>query len=96
MIGFLQGFNSDKDDVGSITTYGDDYYEQQYHHVLQYYQETKCLHRYDKFSLGGATKSIPNTKTLAFVVGTDGAAGKLARSDYYKFRVSSIRYHLSW
>ena len=94
MIDFLHGFSGDEDGVG--TTYGDDYYEQQYHHVLQYYQETKCLHRYDKFSLGGATKSTPNTKTLAFVVGTDGAAGKLARSDYYKFRVSSIRDHLSW
>lgn len=74
----------------TTNSYGDGYYEQQYHHVLQYYRETKCLHRYDKFSLGGATKSTPNTKTLSFVEGTDGAVGKLARSDYYKFRVSQF------
>lgn len=92
MIDYLKGFNSDNDDVGSITNYGDDFYEQQYHHVLQYYQETKCLHRYDKFSLGGATKSTPNTKTLAFVLGTDGAAGKLARSDYFKFRAANFMF----
>ncbi len=91
MVDFLQGY---KGDDGGIN-YTDDYYEQQYRHVLQYYQETKCLHRYDKFSLGGATKSTPNTKTLTFVVGTDGAAGKLATSDYYKFRVSSIGCRLS-
>jgi len=87
MIDYLRGSSSN----GSGTcNYGDGYYEQQYHHVLQYYRETKCLHRYNKFSLGGATKSTPNTKTLSFVLGTDGAAGKLARSDYYKFRVSLV------
>ena len=78
--------------IGGTISYGDDYYERQYRHVLQYYKETKCLHRYDKFSLGGATKSTPNTKTLTDVVGTDGASWKLARSDYYKFRVSSRRF----
>jgi hypothetical protein len=88
MLDFLQGYRTSGDDVGGIADYGDNHYERQYRHVLQYYQETKCLHRYDKFSLGGATKSTPNTKTLTFVVGTDGAAGKLARSDYFKFRVS--------
>ena len=96
MIEYLQGFDRNNNDLRDFTNYGDDYYERQYHHVLQYYRETKCLHDYDKFSLGGATKSTPNTKTLVFVVGTDGAAGKLARSDYYKFRVSSIQVHLAW
>ena len=97
MVDFLQGYNQSHKDDNGITNYADGYYERQYRHVLQYYQETKCLHRYDKFSLGGATKSTPNTKTLTFVVGTDGAAGKLARSDYYKFRVSkALLCHLSW
>ena len=90
MINYLRGCSSNGRGTDSTTNYGDGYYEQQYHHVLQYYRETKCLHRYDKFSLGGATKSTPNTKTLSFVLGTDGAAGKLARSDYYKFRVSLV------
>ena len=90
MIEFLQAYDGDDD---SAIDYSDDYYERQYRHVLQYYQETKCLHRYDKFSLGGATKSTPNTKTLSYVVGTDGAAAKIARSDYYKFRVSE-RHHV--
>eukprot|EP00536_Pseudo-nitzschia_multiseries_P000059 jgi/Psemu1/321429/estExt_fgenesh1_pg.C_20043 len=88
MVDYLQRCGAD----GGTTRYGDDCYDQQYHHVLQYYQETKCLHRYDKFSLGGATKSTANTKTLSFVLGTDGAARKLARSDYYKFRAANFMF----
>ncbi|VEU36574.1 unnamed protein product [Pseudo-nitzschia multistriata] len=88
MVDYLQKCGTEDRTTG----YGDDYYEQQYRHVLQYYQETKCLHRYDKFSLGGATKSTANTKTLSFVLGTDGAAGKLARSDYYKFRAANFMF----
>ena len=71
---------------------GTDSYEQQYRHVLQYYHETKCLHQYDRFSLDGTTKSTPNTKTLSFVLGTDGAVGKLATSDYYKFRAANFMF----
>ena len=92
MIDFLQGYENSHGGGDGITNYAGDYYERQYRHVLQYYQETKCLHRYDKFSLGGATKSTPNTKTLTFVVGTDGAATKLARSDYYKFRAANFMF----
>ena len=70
----------------------DDQYEQQYHHMIQYYRETKCLHHYDKFSLTGTTQSSPNTKTLNHVLGTNEAASKLASSHYYKYRAANFMF----
>lgn len=67
-------------------------YEIQYRNVLQYYEETKCLHKYDKFSLGGAMSSSPNTKSLQIVTGSDGADRQLARADYYKYRAANFMF----
>ena len=67
-------------------------YEKQYQDVMQYYQETKCLHKYGRFLLGGATASSPNTKSLTFVNNFDGAAALLSRSNYYKYRSSSFMF----
>lgn len=67
-------------------------YEKQYHDVMQYYQETKCLHKYGRFLLGGATASSPNTKSLTAVNNFDGAAPLLSESDYYKYRSSSFMF----
>lgn len=67
-------------------------YEKQYQDVMQYYQETKCLHKYGRFLLGGATASSPNTKSLTFVNNFDGAAVLLSQSDYYKYRSSSFMF----
>ena len=67
-------------------------YEQQYHALQDYFQSTKCLHTYGKFSLDGAMTSTPNTKSLQSVTGTDGAVYKLARSHYYKYRAANLMF----
>jgi len=67
-------------------------YEKQYRDVMQYYQETKCLHKYGQFLLGGATASSPNTKSLTAVNNFDGADALLSQSDYYKYRSSSFMF----
>lgn len=67
-------------------------YEVQYRSVLQYYQETKCLHKYGKFTLGGAMSSSPNTKSLQIVMGANGADRQLARADYYKYRAATFMF----
>lgn len=67
-------------------------YELQYHNVMQYFVRQKCLHKYEKFTLDGAMSSTPNTKSLQYVVGTDDAVYKLARSNYYKFRPVNLMF----
>jgi hypothetical protein len=67
-------------------------YDRQYREVLRYFRETKYLHKYGKFTLSGAMSSTPNTKSLQPVSGTDGAARKLARSDYYKYKAATLMF----
>lgn len=67
-------------------------YHQQYTHVKSYYIFNKTLHGYDKFQLEGATSSTPNTKSLQYVMGTEGASRKLARGDYYKYRAANLMF----
>jgi len=67
-------------------------YDEQYHQVLQYFEETKCLHTYSKFSLDGAMASTPNTKQLQAVYSTDDAESKLAMHDYYKYRAANLMF----
>jgi hypothetical protein len=67
-------------------------YDRQYLEVLRYFRETKYLHTYGKFTLSGAMSSTPNTKSLQPVSGTDGAARKLARSDYYKYKAATLMF----
>ena len=73
-------------------------YESQFHQILQYYQDTKCLHKYDKFSLDGPMSSTLNTKSLQLVTSCDsggsagGAVRQLARSDYYKYRAANFMF----
>jgi len=67
-------------------------YERQYRDMLQYFQETKCLHKYSKFTLDGAMSSTPNTKSLQPVSGTEDAVFKLARSHYYKYRAANLMF----
>ena len=67
-------------------------YDRQYRLVLQYYKETRCLHKYGKFTLEGRMSSTPNTKSLQPVTGTEDAARKLARSNYYKYRAANLMF----
>lgn len=67
-------------------------YDAQYKNLLAYYIFNKSLHGYDKFSLEGATSSTPNTKSLQYVQGTEGASQKLARGDYYKYRAANLMF----
>lgn len=67
-------------------------YHRQYEIVQSYFIFNKALHGYDKFNLEGATSSTPNTKSLQFVQGTDGASLKLARGDYYKYRAANLMF----
>ena len=67
-------------------------YEQQYEHLMRYFHSHPCLHTYGKFTLEGAMASTPNTKSLQDVPSTEGAAHKLARSDYYKYRAANFMF----
>ena len=67
-------------------------YDRQYRIVLQYYNQTRCLHKYGKFTLEGAMSSTLNTKSLQHVTGTEDAARKLARSNYYKYRAANLMF----
>lgn len=67
-------------------------YQNQYTDVKSYFIFNKSLHGYDKFKLEGATSSTPNTKSLQYVQGADGAAYKLARGDYYKYRAANLMF----
>ena len=67
-------------------------YDRQYRLVMQYYTETRRLHNYGKFTLEGAMSSTPNTKSLQLVPGTEDAARKLARSNYYKYRAANLMF----
>jgi len=67
-------------------------YDQQYRLILQYYNQTRCLHQYGKFTLEGAMASTLNTKSLQPVTGTEDAARKLARSNYYKYRAANLMF----
>ena len=50
-------------------------YDQQYQAVMRYFETTKCLHDYGKFSLTGAVSSAPNSKHLQMVTSVDDEAG---------------------
>lgn len=67
-------------------------YQDQYQQVMQYFQQTKCLHKYQKFSLDGAVASSPNTKQLQAVYSTEDADSKLAMHDYYKYRATNLMF----
>ena len=67
-------------------------YDHQYRLVLQYYKQQRCLHNYGKFTLEGAMSSTLNTKSLQLVTGTEDAARKLARSDYYRYRAANLMF----
>lgn len=67
-------------------------YDRQYRLVMRYYKETRCLHKYGRFTLEGAMSSTPNTKSLQPVTGTEDAAHKLARSNYYKYRAANLMF----
>ena len=67
-------------------------YVQQYIKTMQYLEQTKTLHMYNKFSLTGAMSSTLNTKSLQYVMGTDDASYKLAGSNYYKYRASNFMF----
>eukprot|EP00592_Proboscia_alata_P000619 CAMPEP_0194373442 /NCGR_PEP_ID=MMETSP0174-20130528/21903_1 /TAXON_ID=216777 /ORGANISM="Proboscia alata, Strain PI-D3" /LENGTH=88 /DNA_ID=CAMNT_0039152533 /DNA_START=396 /DNA_END=659 /DNA_ORIENTATION=- len=67
-------------------------YDRQYYDVMHYFRDTKCLHRYGKFTSSGAMSSTPNTKSLQLVSGTNDAVFKLARSGYYKYRSAHLMF----
>ena len=69
-------------------------YESQYHQILNYYETTKCLHTYDKFSLDGPMSSTLNTKSLQLVTscGSYDSVRQLASSDYYKYRAANFMF----
>ena len=67
-------------------------YERQYTATMAYYQRTKQLHAYSKFTLSGAMSSTLNTKSLQPVFGTDDAVSKLAQSQYYKYRATNLMF----
>ena len=60
--------------------------------MLDYFTQTRLLHKYQKFSLDGAMASTPNTKQLQAVSSTDDAASKLAMQDYYKYRAANLMF----
>lgn len=64
----------------------------QYNRVMEYYWETKCLHKYNRFLLDSAMSSTSNTKSLQRVFGSDDAVLKLARADYYKYRAANLMF----
>mmetsp|Transcript_31959 Transcript_31959/g.48617 ORF Transcript_31959/g.48617 Transcript_31959/m.48617 type:complete len:1929 (-) Transcript_31959:223-6009(-) len=59
---------------------------------MEYFWETKCLHKYDNFLLDSAMSSSSNTKSLQRVFGSDDAVLKLARADYYKYRAANLMF----
>ena len=67
-------------------------YDKQYEGITMFYSFVKNLHGYDKFVLEGATSSTPNSKSLQYVLSTEGAARKLARGDYYKYRAANLMF----
>lgn len=69
-------------------------YESQFHQILSYYETTKCLHTYDKFSLDGPMSSTLNTKSLQLVTscGSYDSVRQLASSDYYKYRAANFMF----
>jgi hypothetical protein len=83
-------FDDNDDDSDDSTAIPE--YPQQYREVLRYFRTQKILHKYGKFTLEGHMSSTPNTKSLQNVSGTDDAARKLARSDYYKYRPANLMF----
>ena len=67
-------------------------YARQYDRVLRYLTDTRLLHRYSRFTLGGAMPSAPNTKSLQPVYGVDDGVFKLGRSNYYKYRACNLMF----
>lgn len=67
-------------------------YEDQYQQVMRYFQETKVLHSYRKFTLDGTMSSTPNTKQLQAVYSTEDASSKLASHNYYKYRAANLMF----
>jgi hypothetical protein len=67
-------------------------YEIQYRKTLEYFENSKTLHTYSKFTLSGAMSSTLNSKSLQFVFGTDDAVYKLATSNYYKYRACNLMF----
>jgi hypothetical protein len=65
-------------------------YAEQYNIIMQYFHDTKLLHKYERFILDGAMASTPNTKSLQLVTSTE--VNKLARGDYYKYRAANLMF----
>ena len=67
-------------------------YQLQYRRTMAWFEKTKTLHSYSKFTLSGAMPSTINSKSLQPVLGTNDAAYKLARSNYYKYRAANLMF----
>lgn len=67
-------------------------YELQYRRTKAWFEKTKTLHSYSKFTLSGAMPSTINSKSLQPVLSTNDAAYKLARSNYYKYRAANLMF----
>ena len=67
-------------------------YARQREGVALLYSFVRNLHGYDRFRLGGAMASTPNSKALQRVRSTEGAAPKLGRGHYYKYRAENLMF----
>jgi len=68
-------------------------YEAQYHRILRYYTQTKCLHTYSRLTSEGPMSSTLNTKSLQLVTSADlEAVQKLGSADYYKYRAANLMF----
>eukprot|EP00928_Gymnodinium_smaydae_P100356 TRINITY_DN9823_c2_g4_i1.p1 TRINITY_DN9823_c2_g4~~TRINITY_DN9823_c2_g4_i1.p1 ORF type:complete len:2328 (+),score=476.05 TRINITY_DN9823_c2_g4_i1:208-6984(+) len=68
-------------------------YDLQYRRLLEYYWDTRVLHKYSKFQLSATMSSTPNTKSLQLVCDADeDAIHKLCKSNYYKYRAANLMF----
>ena len=67
-------------------------YHLQYQKVLQYFWQTKMLHKYDKLQVEGAMPAVLNTKSLQPLYTCEDGRSRLGQAHYYKFRPANLMF----
>ena len=67
-------------------------YHLQYQRVMQYFWQTKMLHKYDKLQVEGAMPAVLNTKSLQPLYTCEDGRSRLGQGHYYKFRPANLMF----
>ena len=67
-------------------------YHLQYQRVMQYFWQTKVLHKYNKLHAEGAMSAVLNTKSLQPLYTCEDGRSRVGQAHYFKFRPANLMF----